>query len=305
MFLNFKMNEGDVCLADCVTTHTILREKKLYFFNLITTNTGVSTISDTSNLIEGSERVNRVLPNGTRFHINDALYSSKSRRNLLSFKDIRRNGYHIETMNEGNNECLYITSIISGKKIVTEKLSAFSSGLYHTTIKSIESNVVVNQKFNNPKIFNLWHDRLGHPESSMIRRIIEHSNEHPLKNQKILLPNELACEACSQGKLIVRPSINKIMSKSPVFLERIHRDICGPIHPPCGPFCYFMVIIHASTRWSHVCHLSTRNVTFVRLLAQIIKLKAHFQTIQLRALDLTMLVNLHPKLSINFVCPLG
>ena len=38
------------------------------------------------------------------------------------------------------------------KKIVAEKLLAFSSGLYHTTIKSIESNVVVNQKFNDPKI---------------------------------------------------------------------------------------------------------------------------------------------------------
>ncbi|GAV75933.1 hypothetical protein CFOL_v3_19409 [Cephalotus follicularis] len=32
--------------------------------------------------------------------ITDALYSTKSRRNLLSFKDIRRNGYHIETTNE-------------------------------------------------------------------------------------------------------------------------------------------------------------------------------------------------------------
>ena len=72
MFLNFKMNEGDVCLADCATTHTILREK-IYFFNLITTNTSVGTISGTSNLIEGSGRANIVLPNGTRFHINDVL----------------------------------------------------------------------------------------------------------------------------------------------------------------------------------------------------------------------------------------
>ena len=90
------------------------------------------------------------------------------------------------------------------------------------------------------------------------------------------MPNEFSCEACSQGKLIVRPSINKIMSESPVFLERIHGDICGPIHPPCGPFCYFMVLIDASTRWSHVYLLSTRNVAFARLLAQIIKLRAHF-----------------------------
>ena len=45
-----------------------------------------------------------MLPNGTRFHINDALYYSKSTRNLLSFKDIRKNGYHIKTMNEGNKK---------------------------------------------------------------------------------------------------------------------------------------------------------------------------------------------------------
>ena len=96
-----------------------------------------------------------MLQNGTRFHINDALYSSKSTRNLLSFKDIRKNGYHIETMNEGNKESLYITSIIYGKNIVTKKLSAFSYGLHQTTIKSIESYVVMNQKFNDPKIFTL------------------------------------------------------------------------------------------------------------------------------------------------------
>ncbi|WJZ90040.1 hypothetical protein VitviT2T_009216 [Vitis vinifera] len=102
-------------------------------------------------------------------------------------------------MNEDNVEYLYITSIISGQKLIMETLPAFSSGLYHTTIKPIESYVVVNQKFNDPKVFVLWHDRLGHPGSSMMRRIIEHSHGHPLKNQKILSPNEYSCAACSQG----------------------------------------------------------------------------------------------------------
>ena len=37
-----------------------------------------------------------------------------------------------------------------------------------------------------------------------------------------------------------------------------------------------MVLIDASTRWSHVCLLSTRNVAFSRLLAQIFWLKAQF-----------------------------
>ena len=59
-------------------------------------------------------------------------------------------------------------------------------------------------------------------------------------------------------------------------MQRIQGDICGPIHPPCGPFRYFMVLVDASTRWSHVSLLSTRNVAFARLLAQIIKLRAQF-----------------------------
>ena len=52
----------------------------------------VSTISSTVDLIEGSKRANIMLPNESMFHINDALYYSKSTRNLLNFKDIRRNG---------------------------------------------------------------------------------------------------------------------------------------------------------------------------------------------------------------------
>ena len=63
-------------------------ERIFFFLNLIITNASVSTISSTSDLIEGSGIAKIMLPNGTRFHINDALYSSKSTRNLLNFKDI-------------------------------------------------------------------------------------------------------------------------------------------------------------------------------------------------------------------------
>ena len=65
-----------------------------------------------------------------------------------------------------------------------EKLSIFSSGLYYTTMRTIETNVAIHQKCSDPKVFILWHDRLGHPGSIMMRRIIENSHEHPLKNQK-------------------------------------------------------------------------------------------------------------------------
>ena len=80
--------------------------------HLILIKANVSTISSTTNLVEGFERANIILPNGTRFHINGVLYSSKSKINLLNFKDICINGSHIETINEDNVEYLYISSII-------------------------------------------------------------------------------------------------------------------------------------------------------------------------------------------------
>ena len=84
-----------------------------------------------------------MLPKGTKFCIDDALYSSKSSRNLLSFKDIRYNGYHIETNNKGSEEFLYIISIVSSQKLILEKLSIFSSGLYYNTMRTVEINVAI------------------------------------------------------------------------------------------------------------------------------------------------------------------
>ena len=148
-------------------------------------------------------------------------------------------------MNHNGNEYLLITR----KKQILEQLISSSYGLYQTTIRPLESHVVMNQKFNDPKAFLLWHERLGHPGLSMIRRIVQNSNGHPLTSRQILKSHDFSCIACSQDKLNIRPYFTKIASESPPFLERIRGDICGPIHPPNGPFLYFMVLIDAS-RWS-------------------------------------------------------
>ena len=47
-----------------------------------------------------------------------------------------------------------------------------------------------------------------------------------------------------------------------------------------------MILIDASIRWSHVCLLSTRNVVFARLLAQIIKLQAQFPNYPIKTIHL-------------------
>ena len=175
-------------------------------------------------------------------------------------------------MNHNGNEYLLIT----GKKQILEQLISSSYGLYQTTIKPFESHAVMNQKFNDPKAFLLWHEWLGHSGLSMMHCIVQNYNGHPLTTRQILKSHEFSCTACSQGKLIIRPSFTKIAFESLVFLECIQGDICGPIHPPSGPFRYFMVLIDVSTRWYHVCLLSTQNVAFSRLLAQRIRLRAQF-----------------------------
>ena len=58
--------------------------------------------------------------------------------------------------------------------------------------------------------------------------------------------------------------------------ERIHGDICGPIHPPCGPFRFFLALINAFGKWTHVSLLSSRNLAFPRILAQIIQLRSSY-----------------------------
>jgi hypothetical protein len=87
-------------------------------------------------------------------------------------------------------------------------------------------------------------------------------------------------------KLILRPSPLKIHTKPLKFLERIQGDICGPIQPISGPFNYFMVLINASTRWSHVCLLSTRNHAFAKIMAQVIRLKTSFPENRIQSIRL-------------------
>ncbi|KAJ9556932.1 hypothetical protein OSB04_011546 [Centaurea solstitialis] len=196
-------------MVDSGSTHTVLK-KRGYFSQLTIQKANISTISGAVNIIEGFGKAHVLLPGGTNLKIENALYSPKSQRNLLNFKDIRKNGYHIETMDEGESEYPLITNISSGKKNVLEKLSMYSSGLYYTKISAIETNMVINQKFMDRENFILWHDRLGHPGSVMMRKIIEQSCGHPLENQKILQTKDMTCVACSKGMLITRPSRAKI-----------------------------------------------------------------------------------------------
>ena len=91
------------CLADSGTTHTILRNRQL-FTELFPFNSSVTTITGSTQLIKGRGTAQFLLPNGTLIQIADALYAPRALRTLISFKDIRANGYHLETHCENGIE---------------------------------------------------------------------------------------------------------------------------------------------------------------------------------------------------------
>ena len=92
------------------------------------------------------------------------------------------------------------------------------------------------------------------------------------------------CASCSQGKFIKQPSKWKLPSELPKPLECLQGDICGPIVPPLGPFRYFFVLVDASRRHAKVSMLSTRNMAFPKLLAMILKIRAHYPDANIKTL---------------------
>jgi hypothetical protein len=115
---------------------------------------------------------------------------------------------------------------------------------------------------------------LGHLGVGMMCKIISNCTCHNLI--KFPKTSDFICTACTARKLILRPSPLKVHTKPLKFLEMIHGDICDPIQPISGLFRYFMILIDASTRWSHVCLLSTWNHAFAKIMTQVIRLKSSF-----------------------------
>jgi len=165
-------DDMSILVVDSGTSHTILRDKR-YFVNLTKQSANVHTIAGVASLIEGHGQAYVLMPNGTHLEIKNALYSPSSKRSLLSFKDIRLNGFHLETWGEGNEEFLNITSITKGNRKILETIPAMSTGLYYAKISMIEANAC--------EIFTLWHNRLGHPGNNMMRKLMMNSQGHTFK----------------------------------------------------------------------------------------------------------------------------
>ena len=78
-----------------------------------------------------------------------------------------------------------------------ERLLSSPSGLYYTYIKPTEGYVAMKTIFRNVESFRIWHDRLGHPGLSMMRRIINSSAGHDVNG--FSNPEDFICTACAKG----------------------------------------------------------------------------------------------------------
>jgi hypothetical protein len=128
--------DEEMCLVDSGTTNSILREIK--YFQTLTKNKGNALIiAGRDVVIVGSGRATIMLPMGTSIIIEDALLYPDSTRTLLSYRDIRKNGFHIETHNEKNEEFLLITKDNRYGKDTLERVPSLPSRLYYTYIKPV------------------------------------------------------------------------------------------------------------------------------------------------------------------------
>ena len=66
-----------------------------------------------------------------------------------------------------------------------------------------------------------------------------------------------------------------------------------------------MVLIDASTRWSHVCLLSTRNHVFVKIIAQVIRLRAHNPEHQIQSIQMDNAAEFSSKAFNDYCMALG
>ena len=119
------------------------------------------TIAGQDALIVGSGRATITLPMGTQITMEDALLYPDSSRTLLSYRDIRKNSFHVETHQDNKEKFLLLTKLTRLDKQIYEKFSSLQTRLYFTYIKPI-ANVAYKIIFHNIDTFRNWHDRLGH-----------------------------------------------------------------------------------------------------------------------------------------------
>lgn len=269
------------CLIDCATSLPILRDQK-YFKNIFPVVEPIkirTVMGESQNLVAGYGPAVIRFPNFSIIQIPKALFVPKGLRNLIDFTTLRENNYHINTaMNRDGHEVIQLTR----NGVICEEFPRLKTNLYGTIIQSCEEAVPVmiseierTNSLQNGNSFALWHWRLGHPGSTMHRRMIDSVRGMKISKEHFNSDSKMLCVPCATSKLSISSPKSKEYDQKQ-FLETIFADVCGPIYPPSGSFYYFLGIKDGSSRYSYVSLISSKNMVYSKLLIQIIRLRAQY-----------------------------
>lgn len=104
-----QLDDLRTCIVDSGTSHTILQYRK-YFSHITPSHRQMTTIMGNDQIEEGHGPATIILPQDIVIRIKSVIFAPNATMNLISFKDIRVNGYHIHTNTEKTQEVIHIVS---------------------------------------------------------------------------------------------------------------------------------------------------------------------------------------------------
>ncbi|KAL2607708.1 hypothetical protein R1flu_026281 [Riccia fluitans] len=155
-------------------------------------------------------------------HISDTIYALHARRNLIAFRTLRENRYHLMIGDDKGLEVLRLMKKdIHGMQCL-ETFSMFGNKLYTVHINpSIHRDLIVGANVittMTSEEYTHWHARLGHIGNAVLRKMIKHQVVYDLPTQLeqgIIQFGKRLCPPCAMGKLVRQPFFYKEPVQSP------------------------------------------------------------------------------------------
>ncbi|PHU09350.1 Aquaporin TIP4-2 [Capsicum chinense] len=240
---NLVRNPREWWMDSGATRHVCANKELFSSFTSSQVEDMIYMTSFTTAKVEGTGKVGLKMTSGKALTLNNDLYVSELRRNLISVSLLDKNGFKCVT---------------ASGKIVTSKGEVYVEKGYRTE-GLYKMNVEINKSSNSSYLlesYNLWHDRLGHVNYKMLRKLI---NLEVLPNFEC---NKSKCQTCVESKYAKHP-YNSIERNST--LDLIHTDICDVKSTPSrGGKKYFITFIDDCTRY---CYVYLLKITPVHTLA--------------------------------------
>jgi hypothetical protein len=184
------------------------------------------------------------------------MYAPDAPRSLINYRDLRARNIHVCTAVENNEEVLQLRQGLT----ILATARAGDDGMYKIVINPLDNespislideeevcmvawagdpeakrrNLAQGVSVDTKAKPDLWHERLGHPGTTVFPRMFPLLTGHNMVTADVGKTHD--CVACIQGKYTKKPSRWTFPTELPPPLYRLHGDVCGPINPPSGTF---------------------------------------------------------------------